>query len=320
MPAQAGPPLSPPEAAGLTSPRPRRPAARPRAPARCPAGGPEGSEPVRGSLWGTSTGRGEAAVPSARLPLGRGAAAQPRGSRAPRASPRLPGAGGQLLITAARSAPPRTTAPAGHDCGACAVRPGTPSASGGSACPSVRRCQGARSSGEGRRRGQSGPRAPTPASRGPSAAVSSGSATPPWEPGRERPRDVPEQHASRGTRAPGEGPRLLQRGPHSRDGRCAPALGQRPPRSREPRSGGEAHRRRARGRARRGARPPPPRPRPPRKRGASGTRARGGRATSSAPGPEVRAPLSAAAPPATWERRCWRCLTCFAAQTGCGEP
>lgn len=58
-------------------------------------------------------------------PSGR-AGVPPRSHReaAPHA-PRLPGAGGQLLITAARSAPPRTTASASHDCRTCAVRSGT---------------------------------------------------------------------------------------------------------------------------------------------------------------------------------------------------
>lgn len=76
----------------------------------------QGTEKRRSHLPGCPSGR--AGVP-------------PRSHReaAPHA-PRLPGAGGQLLITAARSAPPRTTASANHDCRACAVRPGTPSPSG----------------------------------------------------------------------------------------------------------------------------------------------------------------------------------------------
>lgn len=89
------------------------------------------------------------AAPRATVPRRRHREATPH-------APRLPGAGGQLLITAARSAPPRTTASAGHDFRACAVRPGTPSRSGGSACPPVRRRHGARWSGRGKGAGRVG--------------------------------------------------------------------------------------------------------------------------------------------------------------------
>lgn len=70
---------------------------------------------------------------------------------APPRRPSLSVARAQLLITAARCAPPGTTASAGPDCRACAVRPGALSLAGGSSCPPVRRAPRSR---RGRRCGQ----------------------------------------------------------------------------------------------------------------------------------------------------------------------
>lgn len=97
----------------------------------------------------TSRPHGEAAVSSARLPLSpgysRAATGKPRPTR-----PLLPGAG-QLLITAARSALPGTTASVGPDRRACAMWLRTPFPVGESACPPVRRRRWARRGGMGRR-------------------------------------------------------------------------------------------------------------------------------------------------------------------------
>lgn len=72
--------------------------------------------------------------------------------------PRLAGAG-QLLITAARSARPGTSASAGPDCRTCAVRLRTPSAASGSVRTRDSPRRGARRGGRGRRRVASGLRA-----------------------------------------------------------------------------------------------------------------------------------------------------------------
>lgn len=108
-----GAPLSadPPGPAGLTSPRPRSSTFRPRVQVQFPTGGPEGSEPARASLSRNlyrARGSGDLIGPDAPLSGDRGTATkEPRPTR-----PRLPGAG-QLLISAARSARPGTTASAG---------------------------------------------------------------------------------------------------------------------------------------------------------------------------------------------------------------
>lgn len=108
-----------------------------------------GTGPCFSLFLETPTRHGEAAVSSAPLPLSpgyrRAATGKPRPTR-----PRLPGTG-QLLITAARSAPPGTTASVGRDCRACAVWLGTPSPVGESARPPVRRRRWARRGGMGRR-------------------------------------------------------------------------------------------------------------------------------------------------------------------------
>lgn len=108
-----------------------------------------GTGPCFSLFLETSTRHGEAAVSSARLPLSaryrRAATEEPRPTR-----PRLPGTG-QLLITAARSALRGSTASAGPDCRACAMRLGTPSRVGESARPPVRRRRWARRGGMGRR-------------------------------------------------------------------------------------------------------------------------------------------------------------------------
>ena len=89
--------------------------------ASVPAGGPEGSEPARASLpKNLYTARRSGGLIGPAAPRSGYRRADTGKQRPTRRS--LPGAGGQLLITAARSARPGTTAPAGHDCGACAVR------------------------------------------------------------------------------------------------------------------------------------------------------------------------------------------------------
>ncbi|KAJ8796308.1 hypothetical protein J1605_017986 [Eschrichtius robustus] len=89
--------------------------------ASVPAGGPEGSEPARASLpKNLYTARRSGGLIGPAAPRSGYRRADTGKQRPTRRS--LPGAGGQLLITAARSARPGTTAPAGRDCGACAVR------------------------------------------------------------------------------------------------------------------------------------------------------------------------------------------------------
>lgn len=88
--------------------------------ASVPAGGPESSEPARASLpKNLYTARRSGGLIGPAAPRSGYRRADTGKQRPTRRS--LPG-GGQLLITAARSAPPATTAPVGHDCGACAVR------------------------------------------------------------------------------------------------------------------------------------------------------------------------------------------------------
>lgn len=95
-----------------SSRRPRSSTFRPHVQVQFPTGGPEGSEPARGSLClETSTGHGgsgDLICRDAPRSGDRGTTTKkPRPTRA-----RLPGAG-QLLISAARSARPGTTASAG---------------------------------------------------------------------------------------------------------------------------------------------------------------------------------------------------------------
>lgn len=107
--------------AGLTSSRPRCPPARSRAPVQFPPAVRRARHSLVLLSVETSIGREEAAVSSVRLAPRLGYCTADTEKPRP-TCPLLPRAAGQLLITAARSSPPGTTASASHDYGACAVR------------------------------------------------------------------------------------------------------------------------------------------------------------------------------------------------------